>query len=177
MNKRTKYIGMGLLAFVLLLVLVGGWICYKLEPEIRMVYGIRQARRRLLCQTDHQLLLEACRRLPERSEGGLYARDFPTAQEWARLPEVIRALRPRHVAWGRDGVVKIEMSIGLSPLGVYAYPEDFEPPSDYKLGDRKLLDGLWYYDDAYYWPEFDKTVEAMLRKSGKLPPAKSETQS
>jgi hypothetical protein len=80
------------------------------------------------------------------------------------------------VARGNDGVVRIEMFVGLNPLGVWAYPEDFEPPSDHKLGDRKLLDGLWYYDDAYYWPEFDKTVEAMLRKSGKLPLSTSQSE-
>lgn len=176
MNKRTKYIGMGLLAFVLLLVLVGGWICYELEPEIRMLYGIRQARRRVLCQADHQLLLEACRRLPEQFDSGLYAPDFPMVEEWAQFPQVIRALRPHHLNVCEDGQVEIEMGIGLNPLGVRAYPEDFEPPADYKLGDRKLLDGLWYYDDAYYWPEFDKAVEAMLRKSGKLSLAKSENQ-
>ena len=37
-------------------------------------------------------------------------------------------------------------------------------------GDRKLLEGLWYYDDEYRIdPNYDREVDAILKEHGKLP--------
>ena len=53
-------------------------------------------------------------------------------------------------------------------FGVFAYPEDFnEPFEGYKYGHRKLIDGLWYFDDEYDYPEYDKKIDALLRKWSK----------
>jgi hypothetical protein len=36
-------------------------------------------------------------------------------------------------------------------------------------GDRKLLDGLWYYDDQYlYDRDDDKQIDAIPKEHGKL---------
>ena len=37
-------------------------------------------------------------------------------------------------------------------------------------GDRKLLDGLWYYDDGYKGDpnSFDKKIDRILETCGKL---------
>jgi len=61
----------------------------------------------------------------------------------------------------------LEMMGGLDHFGVYAYPEDYKPPphAGFELGDKKLIDGLWYYDDGYRGnPEYGKRIEALLQK-------------
>ena len=55
----------------------------------------------------------------------------------------------------------MEMMGGLDSFGVYAYPEGYEkPPHTTALGDKKLINGLWYYDDGYNVnpEEYDKQI-------------------
>ena len=74
-----------------------------------------------------------------------------------------------------NGRVILEMAGGLDHFGVYAYPEDFKKPphASEELGHKKLLDGLWYFDDGYQYcsnpqefEEYDKYIES-LRPKGK----------
>ena len=71
-------------------------------------------------------------------------------EQIAQFPEPIPSLRPNHLTID-EGRLKIEMMyMGWSSLGVFAYREGYpEYPPPAKNGDRKLLDGLWYYDDGY----------------------------
>ena len=138
------------------------------EPGDRMGRDVVQLRMRLLCETDHHVLLEACRELSRLHMSGKLDLTKPLESS-AQLPEVIRMLRPRHVAVRRDGIVKIEMYTGWSPLGVWAFPKGYEKPS-VGYGDRKLIEGLWYYDDGYSFhpDEYDKVIGEILEKCGKL---------
>ena len=60
----------------------------------------------------------------------------------------------------------LEMLGGLVHFGVVAYTEDYQKPpfAGFKFGDRELIPGLWYYDDGYNNPEYDKKFEALLQK-------------
>jgi hypothetical protein len=107
----------------------------------------KQARMRLLCETDHQALLRACRQIMREVANGKLKAGVYVGEQIAQFPEPIPSLRPNHVAIDQN-VLKIEMMyVGWAALGVYAYPEGLSyssPLSTY--GDRKLLDGLWYYE-------------------------------
>ena len=58
----------------------------------------------------------------------------------------------------------IEMGDGFSGFGVKAYPESFkEPYSGFQYGNRKIIEGLWYYDDEYIDnPGYDKKVDKWM---------------
>jgi hypothetical protein len=142
-----------------------------------LAYQGRRLRTRLLCKTDHQALLEACRSLSNQAmtgelELGSYRVRGRPDREIAGLPEVIRTLQPAVVAIDRaDGHVKIEMSGGWDSFGVYAYPKNFQKRFPFEYRDRELLEGLWYYDDFYKYPgrdAYDREIEALLTKCGKL---------
>lgn len=65
-----------------------------------------------------------------------------------KLPKEVLALKPQRVTVYDDGRVGIEMLGGMSHWGLVAYAEDFkEPYEDYIPGNKKLIDGLWFYSD------------------------------
>lgn len=142
---------------------------------------IQQLEIRLLCETDHQALLDACRDVLRMYNRG----DLKKSQYWIRdshfaerlhyptpssekviLPKVILDLEPAMIDIGQDGRIMIEMLGGLSHFGVYAYPEDYKykgPISAY--GDKELIPGLWYYDDGYHEkPDYYKEIDAFIEK-------------
>ncbi len=132
------------------------------------------ARVRLLCETDHQVLLEACRELSTRAttgeiKPGRYQVFMDPAPEASTFPQPILDLRPTYVYIDEyiGGRVMLAMVGGLAHLGVEAYAKDFnEPWPNFKYGDRELIPGLCYYDDAYDDnPDYaKKKIEALLRK-------------
>lgn len=138
--------------------------------------GLRYTQRmqvRLLCETDHEVLLEACRELSERAargdiKPGRYRIFIDPDPEASCFPKPILDLAPSYVYIDENdsGRVMVEMLGGLGHFGVLAYTEDYEKPSDsFSYGDRKVIDGLWYYDDGYLDnPEYDKKIEALLQK-------------
>jgi hypothetical protein len=103
-----------------------------LGSAIYLAHQAQHLRTRLLCETDHQALLDACRELSKqvstgKLEPGSYSVRRSQAPEVAQFPEPIRALRPEYVAIDRiDGHVQIAMSAGWDNFGVYAYPENFK---------------------------------------------------
>ncbi len=148
-----------------------------LGPAIYLGYQGQHLRTRLLCETDHQALMDACRELSRqvssgKLEPGSYSVRRRRAPEVAKFPEAIRTLRPEYVVIDRmDGHVTIGMSAGWDNFGMYAYPEDFTKRFPFEYRDRKLLEGLWYYDEFYQGPgkeKWDAQVDAMLRKNVKL---------
>jgi len=55
----------------------------------------------------------------------------------------------------------------MDHFGVRIYPEDFNKPyPGFTYGDRKLLEGLVYYDEGYdFNPEYyGKKIEKLLQK-------------
>ncbi len=95
----------------------------------------------------------------------------PASPEASTFPQVILDLKPSTVSIEGNGVVFVAVVGGLDHCGVIFYPEgieDEEPPPGVtcgSYGDRKLLDGLWYYDDGYQRdPHYDKKVSAWMRK-------------
>ncbi len=137
-----------------------------------------QAKRRLLCETDHQALLDACRELTRQVRSGQLEAGVYGAPEMLRFPEPIPTLRPKFVTLDRDGVVMIEMGFGMWPLGVQTYPEDYPKyPPPFRYGDRELVKGLWYYEDGYslHPKEYDRRIDQLLGRNKKLKRAVPES--
>lgn len=134
----------------------------------------QRIRVRLLYRTDHESLLLACRELSKKKAAGIlksrmYNVLFDPHPEAAKFPTAILELEPNYVFIDNDGRIMIEMLGGLDHFGVNAYPEDYEKSSDMeKLGDKKLLDGLWYYDDGYLAnpDDYDKQIESLRPEEG-----------
>jgi hypothetical protein len=55
--------------------------------------------------------------------------------------------------------------VACSPAsGARAYSEDFVKANPHsRLGDRMLIEGLWYYDDQYVGdPGYDKVIDKIV---------------
>ena len=136
----------------------------------------RQRLVRLLSDTDHQALLEACREISKEVSAGnvtapnRYIVRYKPDPEISRFPQIVLDIEPLCIDIHSDGSVSLEMTGAFHHSGVTAYPENYEKPSEhFRYGDIKLIDGLWYYDDGYHLnPEkYDKRIESLLEK-GKL---------
>lgn len=128
-------------------------------------------RERLLCRTDHEALLEACREVLRRGDlqiGRHYlVRGARRRREVSSLPQPILDLAPSSIGIEKMGglVVRLEMAGTVDHFGVHAYPEDYEPPREgFRYGDKQLVPGLWYYDDGCADPEYDAKIDALLKK-------------
>jgi len=164
-HTRVFIISVGMLC------IFGGCTCRMVDYPAQMRRETEQARSRLLCETDHQVLLEGCRKASKELGPGVYTWDLLSADEVGRFPEVIRALQPQFVTVEKNGTVRIEMATKWHPLGVYAYPEGYsERHPQHRYGNRRLVEGLWYYDDGYR-PDpaaYDRVIDAILRDCGRL---------
>ena len=151
-------------------------VLYSLLMFVVVIYGIHlQTRERpqrqvlLLYETDHKALLEACRTvLKEAREGKWEYRQYAIRSipdpNIDKLPEPILRLNPTYIKIGQ-GSMMIEMYGGLDHFGVAAFSEE----SGYEgHGNKKLLDGLWYYDDGYHdIPDYEKVIESLRPKTKK----------
>jgi len=134
----------------------------------------QQRKMRLLSETNHQALLEACRELSRRvSAGDLEPNDYSVRYkphpETSRFPQQILDIEPTYVIINPDGRMMIELHGGFLHYGVWAYTEDYKAPSKgFEYGDKELIPRLWYYDDGYRDnPEYDKKIDALIQK-GKM---------
>ncbi|MHC4086506.1 MAG: hypothetical protein ACYSU5_15060 [Planctomycetota bacterium] len=168
MKKRNKIIILSIIGTPL--------ICYVLYSLLMFVVVMcnfvglkRDTRQRqvlLLYETDHKALLEACRTvLKEAREGKWEYRQYPIRYipdpNTDKLPEPILRLNPTYIRIGQDYMM-IEMYGGLAHYGVLAFSESEGH------GDKKLLDGLWYYSDGYREvPDYDKIIESYRPKIDK----------
>ncbi len=148
--------------YILFLIIV---VRYTAWTETRQV---PQRQILLLYETDHKALLEACRIvLKEAREGKWeYYKQYVVRSSRDpnvdRLPEQILRLNPTYI-YLRQNSIRIELVGGIHHLGVTAYSEDYEFEGH---GDKKLLDGLWYYDDGYREdPDYKKVIESLRPKS------------
>jgi len=126
--------------------------------------NITGTRTHILYETDHQRLLNACRNLLDQGYYGHY--DFTSKMDvnGPNIPPEVLELKPSYVVIDRSGVLKMEMTGGFSHLGVFAYRNDSNDPN-VRYGNKKLLDGLWYYDDGYEGnTNFDKYIESLRPK-------------
>jgi hypothetical protein len=103
---------------------------------------------RVLHRTDHHALLEACRTLMDTEYRGQYNMRWPFRHPDAyKFPKEIQRLKPTYVIV-KEETVRIELWGGMSHYGVIAYSLDFrEPCSGFSYGQKKLIDGLWFYSD------------------------------
>ncbi len=175
-SKRTvlkTVIGL-LVASALILVFLYILPYLQLFRLVRMAVEKDQQRKvRILSETDHHALLEACRELSrEILSGNLAApnryivRPEPVP-EVSRFPQLILDLDPMFIETSIDGSIAVGMQGGFHHYGVSAYPENFEKSSDsFEYGDKKIIDGLWYYEDGYN-PIYDKWIEELIQK-GKM---------
>ena len=181
MKVRIKLVLKIVLALVIIFAF--GFLFYKLYSlriDIFDFVVYQKAKRlqvRLLCKTDHQVLLDACRKISRQvAAGDLNPGDYnirygPRLPEVSRFPKPILDLGPRDVFIDKDGRVILEMLVGrVGHFGVKAYTEGYKKPIiNFKYGDKKLIDGLWYYDDGYVGnPEYDKKIEALIRRGKQI---------
>lgn len=136
------------------------------SPAFRLYLSADARRRTVLYETDHQALLDACREMiVETGEGKwkgiLYVLSDKEAGMGMGLPAAISQLGPTHVIPNSDRV-RIEMLGGaIGHAGVIAFMDD-APADLLELGDRELIDGLWYYDDCYDTQEnWDAHIESL----------------
>ncbi len=148
MKKRTKtliYIGIspfvafGLLCCILILSSTGFLRIFTYKSDLN----------KLLYRTDHQALLTACRTLIKEGYKGEYMLKGSNKYSDAdNLPREILALKPTYIYVENDDYVHIELWGGMSHLGVTAYAEDFKKPTkNFKFGNKKIIDGLWFRSD------------------------------
>lgn len=165
--------------FVVVAVIIGFGLSY-LFSVVKAVRAVAKEREvlmtRLLCETDYQVLLEACRELSRRVEAGdlksgRYNIRNHLYEQASRFPKVILDLEPKYVYIdeNNNGIVRIPIFRGFDHFGVTAYTEDYmKSHPKQKYGDRELIPGLWYYDDGYLDdPEYDKKIDKLIKEHKK----------
>ena len=174
MKHRSVLFTVGIVAFIL--ICAGGVVVsyYALERSgiLSALRGIREGRIRVLCKTDYRSLLSACRELSDRAKRGelKYKEYFlypPPSPEVSTFPQAILDLEASTVTIDATGRVMVVVVGGLGGhFGVLAYPEGFEASyPHFNCGDRKLIDGLWYYDEKYNEnPGYDKKIDALIKR-------------
>jgi len=116
--------------------------------------------------------LDACRELSRRFargelKSGQYNVRHDSHPDVAGFPKPIIDLAPNLVIIDEYGGVSLDMMGGFDHFGVSFYPVDYKKPPfvGFKLGDKELIDGLWYYDDGYEGnPRYQKKIDALLQK-------------
>lgn len=146
--------------------LLVGLFVVRASTRLRRSYRHRLVR--LLCETDYQVLLEACRELSARvARGELKAWTYGVrrnpAAEASTFPQVILAIQPAYVLIEKDGRVCLEM-FGYPSYGVVAFPKNYQI-GDYHLGDVELIPGLWYYDEDYQrYADRREDIDSMVER-------------
>lgn len=166
-RKDIKVAAVLVFAFIIFSV---SWFLNPLGYIMRDVRKGKQRQMHLLCETDFQVLLKACKQLSNRVAAGdlkpqqynVHVKPHP---ESSRFPQPILDLEPTYVIIDARGSVMIELHGGFLHYGVIAYPEDYKKPPDFEYGDKKLIDGLWYYDEDFKGnPEYQRHIEELLQK-------------
>ena len=157
--------------------IIGLYCALEVSGILPAWHRIRELRIRVLCRTDYKALLDACRELSQRADKGELKHKqyfvYAPTPEVSAFPRAILDLEPSTVTIDATGRVMIAIVGGLGGhFGVLAYPEGFEASYPHFIcGDRKLIDGLWYYDEKYNEnPGYDKKVDAWIKKYGRGKP-------
>jgi len=175
---RNKKMLLIIVAIILVIapIVYFAWHFWDMALFIRtMSREVKQEKIHLLCKTDHQALLDACRELSIRvARGdlrpGQYNVRHNSHPDVSGFPKPIIDLGPKCVTLGDYGVVRLEMMGGFDHFGVSLYPDNYKKPPfvGFKLGDKELIPGLWYYDDGYEGnPRYQKKIDALIQKGKK----------
>ncbi len=162
--KRLAFIVLGLAAIAITARTLS--FCWPLAFIGDPARENRERRVKLLSQADHKALLKAGREVLRQAQ----VEQDPNTPMYSlpkgvKIPAVIRNLLDGHGGISYyHGCLTIAMFGGWDDYGVTVYPEDFTPPHvNFKYGDYKLLEGLWYYDENYRWgEEYDREVRALV---------------
>jgi hypothetical protein len=168
--------GIGRISFLLLVVALSAILAVIFRDHLAFLVGSlssQGSRVHLLCKINHKALLKAGREILQqapkpttRTPDGWSVVDLKPIPENMRLPQVISDLRPSSIMVHSYGYLVIVLHGGMDHFGVHIYPEDFNSPSRFfKYGDRKIIDGLWYLDEDYRFKDYDKRIDALLKKN------------
>jgi hypothetical protein len=155
---------------LILVLCIVGLVSRSCVGVLGYVVKADRSRTRLVCETDYQVLLDACRDLlRQQKEDRVYVLDDPSASAAVQqFPKPLLDLAPRAIVVQPDERVIIQMVGGglRSSLGIYAYVEGFEKANPhYPFGDRRLIEGLWYFDDQYNDdPSYDKVIDKIIEE-------------
>jgi hypothetical protein len=172
MSQRDKWI---IIVCVACAIAPATYFGYFAVWAMRDLNRMEARRPLLLYETDHRVLLEACREISRqvaagKLEPGSYQIHGDPDPDTRQFPQLILDLDPLHVYVDKDGQVDVIMS-PVVMYGVYAFPEHYEG----SIGELKkysdqvwgieLIDGLRYYDEDFQkHPEHKKEVEELLKK-------------
>ena len=152
--------------------IIGVPIALTVIAGIFLTTGRRAAHERLvrlLSQTDHHALLQACRQLAARTQTG----ELSPGDYWVRwdkeprltnLPEAILRVDPLYVHIDSQGYVYLEMA-GIPYWGAVAYPGPTKDGYGFQ-GNVELIPGLWYYDEDCddRYPRHQAKIHALIQK-------------
>jgi hypothetical protein len=123
---------------VLLAILALAMPCLGLAPYVWFAIDGHMERHYVIHHADHKAILAACRELMEKCPDDT---PWDPMRDGGSLPEAILALKPVDIDVTKE-YVGIELHGGHVHYGVIAYAKGTE-----KGGTKKLIDGLWYYED------------------------------
>jgi hypothetical protein len=159
------------ITFILVAVAVGVALL-PFGVMIRRAAHFNRLRTRLLCETDHCALRDAGRELLQqltREDKMLnvihIVRGSGRSPEASQFPKAILYLEPDCIRVDSEGYLQVELGGTMWHFGVAICSADFDEASGGRLGDHKLVDGMWYYDDEYTDPSYDKVIKALLKKN------------
>jgi len=133
---------------VLVSIMVFALVISAVYPLV-VILNIRiktEAEKKLLFEkTDHEALLQACRKLMVEKRQGKWQKDCYDLKTpgYEELPRVILELNPMDVCIS-ENVVTVSMYIRQ---GICVYGDDYKPLNPQApLGKKELIPGLWYYE-------------------------------
>lgn len=141
------------------------------------VAGCPSERHTLLCDTDYEAVLKACREVLDNASawglevGGKYnIRWTPRSPLASRFPKAILDLAPVQARIQYEGCLILEMHGGFDHFGFIVYSKSFrEPYPGFEYEGREIIEGLWYHDDDYRdeFPIYKKKIDAWIEKGKK----------
>jgi hypothetical protein len=145
-----------------------GWWRFFSDTDRQISQG-KQRQERMLCETNYQALLAACREVSaqvargELKPGRCWVREHSDPNA-LRLPALIRGLEPAYVEVTDDGRVVVELFDGpFLSFAAVAYPDSYTGSHDREV---ELTANLWYSDDGYYKDniEYMRKIDALIEK-------------
>jgi hypothetical protein len=149
-ERRRGIAHLTILIGVVCVAVLACWLSLGILPQM---WKAHRASVRLLHQTDYTALRDAGRALLKQfgDKPGVYKiSDHPQSPAVAQFPKVILDLAPESVMIaGHDYVVIMMFANGFQHVRAFIYSEEYEETHPGAiLGDRMLVEGLWYSEDG-----------------------------
>lgn len=105
----------------------------------------------LLYEISHNDFLRECRDLHESGLRGEFSINDLSDEAYENIPKNLMIELKPDIIRISDERVKIIIRGGIFGFGVYAYPEKVMKSTyeKYYIGDKMLIEGLWYFDSGY----------------------------